>query len=260
MSVLSALGKVFGGIIFTLFLVGLIYTSAAAQSTTHDNLQPAFTGLISASMPVNESQFSQTKAVFMQYCQQTGAATIDLGALGGGGSNMTLKCSDIASATSAAQLVQLAAAGAFDSIYYKNYTCDFISCLSTLPDSEKPMMIFSAHANAFLNQIMAWMIAGIVVGLLLLIVSIRKPFGIAKAVGIEMIIAGALSYAGVAFTKGAISANMPDVVAPLVNNLFGMLQSNFVIVLAIGVVLAVAGFVGAHFTKAKTKEKVKKKK
>ena len=255
MSALSALGKILGGIILGLFLIGLIYASAMAQFTTHDNLQPAFTGLISMGMPVNESDFAQTKATFTQYCQQPGITVIDLGALGGGGPNMTLACSDVATATSAAQLVQFIAIGAFNSLYYKNYSCDFISCLSTLPDSEKPTVIFSAHANAFLNQIVTWMIAGVVLGLALLVVSIRKPFGIVKAVGIEMIGAGVVAYVGMSFVKGMIPANMPDALAPLLNSLFGALQNNFVIVLAIGVVLAVIGFVGARLAKKPAKKK-----
>jgi hypothetical protein len=255
MSVLSALGKIIGGIILGLFLIGLIFVSAMAQFTAYDNLQPTFVNLISTSMPINESQFPQTKAMFTQYCQQPGITAIDIGALGNGAANMTLKCSDIASATSAQQLAQSMATSMFDSIYYKNYTCEFISCMSTLPEQERMTIMSSAHANAFFNQAIMWCIGGIILGLVLLIVAIRKPFGIAKAVGIEMIASGAVAYVGTNAIKGMMSAGMPSEVISIANTLFGILQSNFVIVLAIGAVLAVVGFVGTRFTKAKVKKK-----
>jgi len=258
MSVLSALGKIIGGIILGLFLIGLIFASGMAQFTTYDNLQPTFVNLISTSMPINESQFTQTKAMLTQQCQQPGVTTIDLGTLGNGGVNMTLKCSDIASATSAAQLARLAATGLFDSIYYKNYTCEFFSCMSTLPEQEKMTVMSSAHANAFFNQAVMWCIGGMILGIVLLVVAIRKPFGIAKAVGIEMIASGAVAYVGISMIKGTISTGMPSEVIGVANSLFGILQNNFIIVLAIGVVLTVIGFVGVRFVK--TKKPAKKKK
>jgi len=258
MSVVTALGKIVGSLIFGLFLIGLIFVSAIAQFTAYDNLQPTFVNLISTSMPINESQFPQMKAMLAQQCQQPGVTTINLGTLGNGGGNMTLTCSDIASATSAAQLARLAATGLFESIYYKNYTCEFISCMSTLPEQERMVVMSSAHANAFFNQAIMWCIGGIILGLVLLIAAIRKPFGISKAVGIEMLVSGAVAYVGINMIKGTISTGMPSEVIGVMNNLFGILQNNFVIVLVIGVVLAVVGFVGARFVKPKKPAKKKK--
>jgi len=259
---ISALGKIVGSIILGLFLIGLIFSSAFAQFTEYNNLQPVFVGLISMNIPINESEFPQMKAMLMQQCQQPGVTFIDSGALGGGaatggGFNLTLKCSDIIAATSAAQLAELAATGLFDSIYYKNYTCDFISCLSTLQDQEKFAIMSSAHAHNFLNQVITWCIAGIAVGLLLIIVSIRKPFGIAKTVGIEMIVSGVIAYVGMSLMKGIISG-VPSEVAAIANGLFSTLQNNLMTVIAIGAFLFFVAFAGARLTKPKAKVKKKK--
>jgi len=261
MSLVTTIAKIIGSIIFGLFLIALIFVSAMVQFTEYSNLQPAFSGLVSQGMQApSDAEFAQMKTTFMQYCQQSGMTSVNPSQTGGG-PNVTIQCADINSAASGQEFIQLIAASLFNDIYYKNYTCDFVSCFLQLPQGEPPLVLLSAHANAFFKSPVMWAIAGIIAGLALIVFAIRKPFGIAKAVGIEMLVSGAVAYVGINAIKGmvpAVLAGAADALNQLLNGLFATLQNNFIIVLAIGVVLTVIGFVGVRFVK--TKKPAKKKK
>lgn len=262
MSAIAALAKVIGGIIFILSLAGLIFASALAQFTEYDNLQPAITGIVLQGQTLpTEAEFSKMKADVAQHCLQTGEEYFNSADVFPGSPNATLRCADVAATASPQEFYDLAAIGFFDAIYYKKYACDFISCMTQLPEDEAPFVLISAHANSFFKQVLIWTAAGIVVGLALVAVAIRRPFGIAKAVGIEMIISGAVAYAGMSVIKGMVPVQAAQaatgVLAQLLNGLLSTLSNSFVIVLAIGIVLAVVGFAGLRLGKA-GKEKKKK--
>lgn len=237
-------------------------SSAFAQFTEYDNLKGTFTGLVSQQLPsMNQSQFEQTKAALTLYCRQPGRTTVNFAdAMPGsyGSLNITMKCSDITTAASSQAFFDLVAIAMFDGIYYKNYTCSFVTCVTTLPNQDKIAVIASRHANSFFKQAVFICIGGMVVGLLLITVGIRRIFGIFKAVGIEMIIAGALSYVSINAVKGMVPAGVSSIAGPVVDSLVATISSNLIIVVIVGVILAVIGFVGARkFRKSEKNDKIK---
>lgn len=256
MSVLTAVLKIVGGILLTLVVLAVM-SSGLAQFTEYGNLKTALVQTVLPQLPnLTASEFSEIKSDALAHC--SGVETINLADVRSGSPNATIRCADIAAVANGSELKQLAAVGIFDYIYYKNYSCAFIDCLSALPEQERPTVLVSAHANAFFKNAMMWAIAGAVLGLALLVLAIRKPFGIAKAVGIEMLFAGALAYVGLSAAKSMVPAEATQAaggaVAPLINGLFATLANGFVIVLAVGVVLAIVGFAGSRGAPKKKKK------
>ena len=257
MSVLSVVLRIIGCVVFGLFLALAVISNGMAQFTEHDNLQHAFIGMISEQMPApNATDFAQAKTDMMREC--AGHESVNLAEMFEGAPNATVSCANVAEVASGQELVQLAAVAMFDAIYYKSYACEFVDCLTTLPEQEKPMVLVSAHANAFFKDAMMGAIALAIVGIVLIAIAMRKPFRIAKAVGIEMIFVGAVMYA---VTAVVISGMLPAeaagaTVGPVVQGLIGAMASSFAIVLAAGIILAAVGFVGERLLR---KEKAHRK-
>jgi hypothetical protein len=244
MSVLSAVLRIAGGIVFGLFLVLAVISNAMAQFTEHDNLQPVLVGVISEQLPApNASEFAEAKTELMARC--AGRESMNLAEVFEGAPDVTVGCADAVAATSGAELVQLAAAAMFDAIYYKRYACAFLDCVTTLPDEEKAMVLASAHANAFFKDATMGAVILALVGIALIAVAIRRPFGIAKAVGIAMTIVGIVTYVGMNVAKGMLPAEVAGgAIGPIVQGLIGTMLSGFLFVLGAGIILAATGFAG----------------
>lgn len=253
MTLLSAACKVVGGLLFTLFLVALVMAAGLAQFTDYGNLQPAVSSTILQQIPnMSAHDVSAVKSEVAAHCQRIGAETFNLADVRSGFPNATMRCSDVAAAD-AGGLKRLVAVGIFDYAYHKEYPCDFLSCMSQLPEQEKAMAAISSQANAFFKALMLWSVVGIIAGLALIALGTRELFGVLRQLGIEAIVSGAVSYAAIAAAKGIISAEAaanPEL-ASLLSSLFGALSSSLVAAVAAGAVLAAAGFVGGRPHKKK---------
>jgi hypothetical protein len=262
MSAVSAILKIAGGIIFAVFLVTLVVTNSTSSFTEHDNLQSLAMTIAASQLQfpqMNAAQFAQFKTAAASLCSQAGRTSINLKELSADSPDATLTCSEIAAARSTNDIAESIAAGMFDAIYYRNYSCSFISCLSTLPEQEKALMFASAHANAFFKQMMFAAVAGMLVGAAIVVIAIRKPLGIARVLGMSMIISSVIGFVLVNLAKGMLPAGAAvEPVASVINGLFGSISSNFTAVLVIGIVLTAAGFLG-YFVKNKKSEKPRKK-
>ena len=204
------------------------------------------------------AEFAQTKSGLSAYCNQTGVQIINLADITPGSPNATIKCSDIATATSSQDLGRLIAIGIFDQIYYKQYTCDLLACLSQLPEQDKFAIMVSAYANSTFKQAVMFAAGGIVLGIILIILGIRKLFRILRAIGVEVAIVGAAGYIGMNVLVGNVPAQVMQI--NVISDLLASLSSSFMVALVVGIVLTVVGFVGAHFVgREKPKPKGKKK-
>lgn len=254
MSLISAVLKAIGCIIFIVALMGFIGAGTMAQFTDHDSLRDVFIGMRVNPLPsMSDVQFAQYKAGILGYCHQTGKDAVNLAEISPGSPNATMKCSDVSAIATPQEFVQYVTEGMFDVTYYKNYSCDFISCMSQLPDSEKLALVVSAHANAFFKQVALWAAVCMIIGLAITAIAIRKLFGILRAVGIEMAIAGAISYLLISFERSMIPPAMSLEITAFINNIIDTLIAGYLYVLVIGIVLAVIGIVGGRFLKRKEK-------
>ena len=257
MTLIHAACRVAGGVLFTLFLIGFVMLHGVSQFTEYGNLQPAVTGAMLSRMPsMSASEFSAAKSDALAYCQKTGAEAFNLADARPGLPNATIRCADVAAAGGPDELRQILAAGVFDYVYYKDYACGFFDCLSQLHDQELAMMMVSGHAHEFFKSMMALSVAGIMAGLALMAYGIRRLFPVVRAVGIEMSIAGAASLAVSKVAEGAVpvEAAVNEAIAPLISGLFDTLSGGFAVVLAVGVVVAAAGFIGSRGRKEKRRK------
>jgi len=245
MSILRTLGKVFGGLIFTVSLGTLILVIALAKFPEYRKQS-------------NPSDLQLQLETLNAQCADKEEVEIKLGEPIGA---VNLKCSEIATATSES-LPDMVAKAIFDKIYYKEYSCSFLQCLQTLPGDEKFTVITTGHANKFFASIILPLEIASVVGVAIVAVSIRVWYEIAKTLGISCILIGITYFVFPVVEQGVqkfVPPEQSSSILPVISSIFEPMRMNFLIILVIGVLLTIAGFIGAYLQKGqKPKQETKK--
>ncbi len=239
MDIIRDIGKFVGGSLFTLGLSLFIIIFTMMQFTEYNTVKPLFVPLIEnqLSNQTNSSDWPMIHAGLVTQCE--GKENIQLPLEN---DNITLKCSDIASSGSDG-LVKLIAGAAFDKVYYKEYTCEFIDCIRNM-DTQNLYIIFSYKGLQFYRSVLIYSIVVTVAGLLILIVS-SKGWGRLTSIGSICLVSG-LSIIALPFIKGV--APRADI-SPIIDKLFELLSIKYVVVLVVGVVLLAVGIAGNYLSK-----------
>lgn len=238
MGFLRGLGKFLGSTLFTTFLVLAILLMDLVSFTSYDNIKLVVNEIIEPqiSSAISEQDLDTIWNLLILQCSQTDK--VDLPILGG--QPVTLKCSDVKSSDKA-QLPSLITASLVNSIYYKEFDCSFIDCI-TKGDMQNLLIVASNEGNKLFKswQIYSWIGTGI--GLALLLVATKTWAGRLKGVGSSLVFVGLpfllLDYAMSFF----IPAELMSSVAPLIDNLTSSMKTKFLIVLVVGAILLVAGY------------------
>src|SRR3989344_8040212 len=153
----------------------------------------------------------------------------------------------------------------FDKIYYKKYSCDFLQCLSNLDGNERFTIIITELGNRFFASSILPLAAATAAGIVLLAVSIRTWYGIAKSIGVTCIIVG-LPYFTFPLLEQMLTGSQfatteqSAAIQPILAKVFEPMKMNFLLVFIFGVVLAVVGFVGGYFVTRSQKKVVNEEK
>ena len=174
MGLLETIGKAVGGFILTFSLVALVFAYGYAEITNYDSLKPVFTEITTDQL--NKLDMNQLKAYIDQGCRLRDNFSISLGEI-----EIMLDCKEIANAN----LTKYISEAVFKAFYYKDYDWAVIECLKnamTAKNVQNMTVLLSAEMNAFLRQLALYLLAGIVIGIVIIILSLRKLFPILKAI------------------------------------------------------------------------------
>ncbi len=262
MSFLRALGILTGSFLFTTFLVLGIMMMSIVDLTSHDNIKSLATDILENQIASSSSNIDlQDMHNFLLFqCTQMSKTTL---ALSDKLPPVVLDCNDIRNSDKS-QLPNLIAGSLVDSIYYREFGCDFSNLLqcaqspgNTLEGS--PIFFISNEANQLYKQSVTWMWVGTALGLLVLLVSIETFAGRIKGVGWNLIIASfpVLVLNNVQSFLPTVPSQVSDIVKPVIDNLISSLSTMFIIVFAIGIAFLVAGY-GLQFYQSKKQKKRKK--
>ncbi len=252
MSIWKSIGKIVGGFLFTLFLALAIFMGSITDFTKNDNLKPIATELIKSqySSFITEEQLNQTHAMLLEGCRMVESIELPLGA-----QNISLSCKDVRESTPQT-LITLIGGNTFDAFYYKKYSCSFIECLKQ-PGQEKLLVLFSLKAHEIFRNIQIYLWGFTAVSLIILLVSIDTWQKRLKNLGWSLIFVG-LPVVLFKYLKNLllppIPANLENLVNPIINKLVDSLSKSFLIVLIVGIVLLMCGYLLEFYLKKKIKK------
>ncbi len=174
MSFIRTFFRVIFAILLTIALVLFIVNLSFMQTTSYNDLKPrvvVFTEqTLSNSMEQSTPEdLSVLKTMLIENCSGQEETLFSFGEQEFlPMNNVIIDCSEISNETTAEQLVNIVSTGVFDSIYYKEYNCSPLDCLSqTNQDPEKLLVIVSKKANNYFTNI----------GIILIIIIILLIFG-----------------------------------------------------------------------------------
>ncbi|MBI2083999.1 MAG: hypothetical protein HYT70_00035 [Candidatus Aenigmarchaeota archaeon] len=251
------LGKFFGGLVFTLALVGAILAMELVSFSSYENVKTVIGAVLDqqfSSLTSDQLQQLHTNLAF----QCLTRATISL-PLYEGLDAITLSCNDVSSSNNE-QLKTLISNAVVDSVYYKKFSCSYIDCV-TSGNQQDILIAFADEGNQFYKSAQTWLWIVAAIGLAIMLASIETWTGRLKSTGFTLAMTG-LPFLFVSQIKSLlppIPAQVQGTIVPIIDNLISSLSSRFIIVLVVGVALLAAGFGLEFYLRKSGKLKTKKK-
>lgn len=164
MSVLKSIGKIIGGFLFCLILSLALMLFSVGHVTEYENVKSITSGMAEAMAEkmVPESQIdekmaeynikaSDIPALLKAYCAKQNKIVLPPEM----NLNLEIDCKKIDIAkieklTNPKDIVKATVQGAVEDIYYKDYGCDFVGCIST--GKGMPMVLLSSASNKFFKD------------------------------------------------------------------------------------------------------------
>lgn len=252
MGILRSIGKFVGEFFFVLCLSTLILLLTIVEVTDYGNLKPMVATIINQQVAkqMDAQTISLLHAQILSQCSDRETVEMPMGEWG----NATLKCSDV-NGSKPEELGSLIASSMFEKIYYKKYDCEFIQCYKKSGLQEKAILFASSTANQFFKKYLIYLWIGTALFGLIILVSSRG-WEIPKNFGKSLIVIG-IPFILIKLLKEKM--NLPaeaSAVQPQIDQIINTLSNRYLIILIIGILLAIIGYVGSYLAKRK---EVKKK-
>jgi hypothetical protein len=248
MGILKKVGTSVGCLLFTTFVALSIVSIAVIDITSYDNLEPLFSDIIKSSIgDVDPASMDILLDTLRQQCQGQDKVEFSQGE-----TTIVIDCSDIME--EGADVRDIIATSMFDELYYKQYECGFIECLT----SGEFAVIASAQGNSFLRNIQIVFIAVSALGAAMIIAFTETWPGRLKTLGIQMIFIG-IAYFLMDIVIPMVLPNFvptteAGVVAQamsLVDSITQSMKMYFLCFFIVGVALTAAGYVWSYMEKEK---------
>lgn len=242
--ILKSVGKFIFGTLFSIVLVFSLLVMSLANFTEFNNLSKFAGNLISGQITgASQGEIQTGLQELKDKCKTSESIEINFG-----GESFSLNCGEI-NKLDEKNIGNVIAGDLLGKIYYKQYDCDFVSCI--LPSSGGPQLtvLLSKKANDFFRQIQIymWIATGIFGALFLFLTETwsnrLRNFGVTFVfVGIPFFI---LNYVKSLLLK-SFPQEFSTVLGPLVDSLFAPVSQTYLIILIAGAVLIAASFVVKH--------------
>ncbi|GEM_PF-2682998 len=243
-------GKAIGGIFLTLFILSTVFVYGLSEATNESSLKPVFTEIISNQLsPQLEGTIDQFRLYTNEQCKNSNTINITIT-----DSPLSIKCDELKLVTND-KLVSFLSEKIFENFYYKDYKCTDINCFKKLlsKDPQDLAVLLSAQMNSLLKSLIIYMIIGIIIAASIIVISIRKLFPILKSVGLTLIVSG-LVFIVMLFSDYFLPS-AEGALGDFIKNIVSTFTYLYGIVFAIGIILAVIGYIGQKYSKTNEQEK-----
>jgi len=238
LSAISTIGNFIGGLILVVFLSSAVLVGGFAVATEENAIRSTISGVL------NDALFEKYSTQDLEVVREglQGECVFGNTAMQSlGGISLDIPCETIRLG-SASEIPDLVTDTYMDQVYFKEYSCDFVTCFNDAQGFEKAAVLVSAHANSFFNTMMWVFIALAIVGAVIVVASTRHFFNSLKTIGISTAAAGIPG-----FFVGGIREIVPleggASIAAYVDSILAFLSSTYLTIFVIGIILAVIGFV-----------------
>ena len=265
MSLLRKFGVAVGILLMSAAVISTIILSVLTQITDFTTMKPVLTETLKGSLPqlADQSKISIFYKALKFQCDKNPEGSIKLPL---DGQELSLECSVVSNSTEET-ILDNAVGVLFQKTYYKDYGCDFMTCVSS-GETGGGLLFLSSSSNTFFRNTMGIAVALSIIFALLVVGASETWDGRLKALGITLLIDG-IPF----FFVGSIKAFIPNIEGPLGNvvstfldKVIAIMAFNFQIVFFAGVLITIAGFILGFAIKGKAgktpekKEDKKKKK
>jgi hypothetical protein len=267
MSILRGVGKGVGGVLFTTFLVSLIFLIGIVQLTEYENMKSVFTDIFNMEISglggqiglgegvIEQAETEMTEEEMMEIYQEILRSCEDKDVLeisiSEAGEMASIDCDVVRSGAERIEsegiksvIKNIAAAALFDNIYYKEYSCGLLDCMQT---GEIGFML-SAQGHESFKRMQLYLIVGIVAGAVIILASAETWPSRLKGLGWPLVLTG-ISYFFMGFAKSFINSKLPNTeqvgfdMMPIVDKMLAPMMNIFLIVLVAGIALTAGGYV-----------------
>jgi hypothetical protein len=256
MGVLRGMGKWAGSFLFATFLVVAVMSVGIVSFTGYDNMKALFGGMFNQmTSGVDQSTIDALTASLKVQCQGKESVEFTLD----DGQTLSVPCDKVNE--EGAQADEIMTTAAFDSMYYKDYQCNLIECIS----SGQMTVLLSAKTNQFFMTVEILAFAATGLGAVLIIVCEETWPNRMKSIGLKMVMTGVsffvLQYLAPVLLQ-MISPEMATIGEAGLNSaletFFAPIVIYFACILIAGAALAVAGFAWQHLNRKNEKAAGKK--
>lgn len=253
--VAKSIGKAVGGILLTFFILASVFAYGLSEATSQQSLQPVFTEVISEQLSpqLQGARLDEFRLYTNEQCKKADYINLTLT-----DSEISIKCDELKQVAND-KLVEFLSEKIFQNFYYKDYGCKDINCFKKLlsKDPQDLAVLLSAQMNSLLKSLIIYMIIGIVVALAILIASIQKIFPIMKSVGLTLVVSGMVFI--VMLFSDYFLPSAEGALGNFIKNIVNTFTFLYGIVFAIGIVLAVLGYIGQKYWTDEKDDKPKHK-
>lgn len=244
MRIVKNILKFFLGIIFTLFLGFLLVVPGLVEFTKYENLKPTVVEILQKRLvKESENQLNQVLENGKTICISSSQEVLKIPY---GDDEIVIECKGIEKMKTE-DLARSMSSKAFDSIYYKKYSCGFLNCLRELEGSEKFFVVVNEKGHNFFSQITIYILTTVIISGILLAYLIRDPLQIGKYFGIIFIFAGIpLFFTSFISNLLPVPLDVYQELKPLLNKVFQPINQNFTIVFILGITLSSIGHIGIY--------------
>ncbi len=246
MSILRVFGKILGSFLLSTSISLVLLNMMLIEITSYETLKSFTADIIQIPSNIGSNQLNQVHSSLKAECKDKDAINLKFG-----NQNIEIKCTQILT-SKPDDLLKIAISSIVDMAYYKKYSCEFIECLKGNDFS----VILSAHGNSFLRSLQLPLSALVGVGLVTILASIETWSGKIKGIGFTLLFTSAPFFITSYFADKILLQVVPDATTQLLaiaNKILAPVSFYFAILLAIGLVLVIIGFVIRKYEKVKKK-------
>lgn len=273
MSILNRLSQVLGGVLFSFFLFMVILNSSFIQLSEYDTLKDIFIGILRTQF---EEQISDIGGLsdldkdsiyekLQSSCEGEETVTIpineDFGSIRiEGVEDLVIDCMELEDMEQKGidieeRLMLIATKNIFDAAYYKEFDCDFVSCLL----QENSAVVLSEKGHEFFVGINLYLWIATAIGAAIIIVSTETWDERLKGIGWPLFMIG-VSYFLMTAMNDVILARLPIMeeaeaagidLSGTLDKFIDPIMDSLLVVLIVGIVLIIAGYALHYYQKKK---------
>jgi hypothetical protein len=190
MGLLKTIARFIVGFLFSVSLTLLLSIFLASVLTNYGNIKPIFATVYSNAImrQLGAQRIEELYNSATLYCREEETVTIPYGY-----ENITLNCNEITN-TNSTYLVSIIVEKFFNTFYYKDYGCEFLTCMQKISSLEDAVVVFSSTSHRFFESIIFVMLfVTILIGVALFFL-IENWEGRFKSFGVEFLFIGLLYF------------------------------------------------------------------